>query len=145
MSRGPEARAQRLQRSCSGTVHIKEKPMSRMSWIWMVAVASAAMGADTQKPPGPPAGAPTPQQQEEGVIDPRADKELRKMSEYLAGLKTFRVEAVTVDERVATDGQKIQELKESTVSVQRPSKLRVDRVGPAGHVTLRVDGKRAVL
>ena len=34
------------------------------------------------------------------------------MSDYLDGLHTFGVEAATIDEKVSTGGQKIQELKE---------------------------------
>jgi hypothetical protein len=78
----------------------------------------------------------------ESVIDPRADTALRQMSAYVAGLKSFRLEATTVDEHITTDGQKIQELKDSKVSVKRPNALSVERTGPAGHVLFRYDGKR---
>ncbi len=82
---------------------------------------------------------------EEGVIDPRADAQLRKMSDYLSQMQSFRVDTTTVDEKVTTDGQKIQELKESAVVVKRPNKLRVDRTGPRGHAILRYDGKQLSL
>ena len=83
--------------------------------------------------------------EEEGKIDPKADEVLKKMGAYLSGLKTFRVESETADEKVTTDGQKIQELKTSTITMQRPGNLRVDRVGPMGKSTLRTDGKQASL
>ncbi len=79
---------------------------------------------------------------QEGVIDPKADAVLRRMSDYLSGLKSFRVEATTIDEKVTTEGQKIQEVKESRVALRRPADLRVDRVGPMGHVIFRYDGSQ---
>lgn len=78
----------------------------------------------------------------EGVIDPRADTALKHMTEYVGGLKSFRVDTTTVDEKVTTTGQKIQEIKESKVTVQRPSGLAIDRLGPAGRVLFRYDGKQ---
>jgi hypothetical protein len=67
------------------------------------------------------------------------------MSDYLAGLKAFRVETTSVDEKITTEHQKIQELKESKVSVKRPGQLRVDRSGPKGHAVFRDDAQRFTL
>jgi hypothetical protein len=78
---------------------------------------------------------------QEGVIDPKADAALRRMSDYLTSLKSVRVETTTVDEKFTKDGHKIQELQSSHVAMERPGELRVDRVGPAGHSTFRYDGK----
>jgi hypothetical protein len=80
--------------------------------------------------------------EQEGVIDPKADAALHRMSDYLSCLKSFRVETTTVDEKITTEGQKIQEIKESTIVLKRPGELRVDRVGPKGHAVFRYDGKR---
>jgi hypothetical protein len=82
---------------------------------------------------------------EEGVIEPQADAVLHRMSDYLAGLKAFRIETTSVDEKITTDHQKIQEVKESKVSVKRPGQLRVDRAGPKGHAVFRDDGKTFTL
>ena len=62
--------------------------MSRVSWrvVLVAGALSAAAFAATDK-----------KQQEEGVIDPKADAALKKMGAYLAGLKSFRVESETVD------------------------------------------------
>src|SRR6185436_15144163 len=50
----------------------------------------------------------------EGRIEPKADAELHRMSDYLAGLDTFRVDGSSVDEtKVNKDGQKMQTLSES--------------------------------
>jgi hypothetical protein len=78
--------------------------------------------------------------EEEGVIEPQADAVLHRMSDYLVGLKAFRLETTLVDEKITTDRQKIQELKESKITVKRPGELRVDRVGPMGHAVFRYDG-----
>jgi hypothetical protein len=78
----------------------------------------------------------------EGVIEPQADEALHRMSDYLSTLKSFRVDATTIDERVTTEGQKVQELKESHVAARRPNEMRIDRRGPAGHVVFRSDGKQ---
>jgi hypothetical protein len=78
----------------------------------------------------------------EGVIDPKADVQLQRMSDYLSGLESFRVDTTTIDEKVTTEGQKIQEVKESQLAVKRPNKLRVDRTGPRGQAVLRYDGEK---
>jgi hypothetical protein len=83
--------------------------------------------------------------EEEGVIDPKADAQLKKMSEYLAGLKSFRVDTVVIDEKVTTDGQKIQELKQNKLTVSRPASMRVDRMGPNGRATLTANGDQVVV
>lgn len=110
--------------------------MSRVSW--RAVLIAGALGASV-------AFAATEKKEEEGVIDPKADAALKKMGAYLSGLKSFRVESETADEKVTTDGQKIQELKTSTITVLRPGSMRIDRVGPMGHSTLRADGKQSSL
>jgi hypothetical protein len=78
-----------------------------------------------------------------GMIDPKADAELHRMSDYLSNLKTFRVDTNTVDEtKVNKNGQKIQVLAESKMAVRRPGEMRIDRVSPNGRVVFRDDGKQ---
>jgi hypothetical protein len=78
-----------------------------------------------------------------GVIEPKADAALHRMSNYLASLKTFRVDTTTVDEtKVSKNGQKIQEVAESKMAIRRPGELRIDRNGPNGHVVVRDDGRQ---
>lgn len=78
-----------------------------------------------------------------GVIEPRADAELHRMSNYLAGLNSFRVDTSTVDEtNVNREGQKIQVLANSTIAVRRPSEMRIDRISPNGRVVFRYDGRQ---
>jgi hypothetical protein len=74
------------------------------------------------------------------AFDPKADALLRKMSTDLAEMSAFRFNADQVMEVVTRQGQKIQSVAESTVWVQRPNKLRADRMGPLGGATVYYDG-----
>ena len=81
--------------------------------------------------------------EEAGVIEPKADAALHRMSDYLSGLNTFRVDTTTVDEtKVNKDGQRIQELADSKFAIRRPGEMRIDRVSPDGRVVFRDDGKQ---
>jgi hypothetical protein len=75
-------------------------------------------------------------------VDPKADELLRKMSTQLGHLKTFSFEADHVLEVVTKDGQKLQFVAQSRVSVQRPNKVRSDRLGPIADMTLYYDGNK---
>jgi len=74
-------------------------------------------------------------------IDSKADELLHKMSADLDALKTFSFESDQVMEVVTKEGEKIQGLAQSSVSVQRPNKLRADRIGPMGGGSIYYDGK----
>jgi len=86
--------------------------------------------------------APAPRAEREVGIDPKADEALHRMSDYLARLKTFRVDTTSVDEKITTEGQKIQEIRESKIAVKRPGDLRIDRISPNGHAVFYYDGKQ---
>jgi hypothetical protein len=101
-----------------------------------VLLSGAAWATEPRRAPPPATEAP------EGAIDPRADQALRRMSQYLGGLESLRFETTTVDEKFTAAGQKIQELQESKVMLQRPAELRVDRVSPRGHLVFRYDGRQ---
>jgi hypothetical protein len=100
---------------------------------------------------GVAAGAPETEQGQppsEGTakIDPKADAELHKMSDYLGSLNTFRVDTTTVDEtKAGKNGQRVQQLADSKIAVRRPGELRLDRMGPNGRVTFRDDGKQLIV
>jgi hypothetical protein len=78
---------------------------------------------------------------QERAIDPAADRLLRQMTEYVAGLRSFRVQSHAVDEVVLTSGQKIQVTSDSQVAVERPNKLRSDQVGAENGLEFWYDGK----
>ena len=113
--------------------------------VFVGGVGGSAVGAaetEQAQPPSEGAGK-SAAAGKEGVIEPKADAELRRMSDYLAGLKTFRVETNTVDEtKVSKNGQKIQQLAESKIAVRRPGEMRIDRLSAGGHVVFRDDGKQ---
>jgi hypothetical protein len=74
------------------------------------------------------------------AIDPKADGLLRKMSSDLSSMKGFRFDSSRVMEVVEKSGEKIQALAQTSVAVQRPNKLRADRVGPRGGGSIYYDG-----
>jgi hypothetical protein len=116
----------------------------RLGLIGLLIGGGAAGAADTKQGEPPPEGAPQGAAAgKTGTIEPKAAAELHKMSDYLSGLNTFRVDTTTVDEtQVGKDGQKIQKLAESKFAIRRPSEMRIDRVSANGRVVFRDDGKQ---
>lgn len=128
-------------------------------WGLLGAVAIAgvalAIGRFAPEGPGPRAhAAPTPGaktaqtsdagEKGEAKIEPRADKELRRMSQYLGSLQTFSFKAESVDEVVLKSGEKLQYPSSSEVYVRRPNGLRSNRVG-AVKLSLYYDGSAITL
>jgi hypothetical protein len=74
-------------------------------------------------------------------IDPRADEVMRRMSDYMRGLKSFRVHTESSDEAVTTKGEKIDFMASSHLTVRRPDRLRDERSGPLADVVVRYDGQ----
>ncbi len=105
--------------------------MLRRMRVLLAAVAALCAGAVALAQESPP-----------GKIDPNADQLLRSMSDYVAGMNGFKVQVDTVDEAVTKDGQRIQFLAQQSVSVRRPDKFRVERLGPVADTVFRYDGKQ---
>jgi hypothetical protein len=78
-------------------------------------------------------------------ISPDAERALRKMTDYLASLQSFRVRSTAKDEVVLKSGQKIDLSSQSETSVQRPNKLRSEQVGSKGGLAFWYDGKTMTL
>jgi hypothetical protein len=78
-------------------------------------------------------------------MDPQAEKLLRRMSDYLAGLQKFTVRTENTIEAVLTSGQKLQFSSPATASVWRPNKLRADRKGDILNQEFFYDGKTLTL
>jgi hypothetical protein len=78
-------------------------------------------------------------------IAPEADRALRKMTDYLASLQSFRVQSSAKDELVLKSGQKIDLSSQSETSVQRPNKLRSEQIGTKGGLAFWYDGKAMTL
>ena len=76
-----------------------------------------------------------------GDIDPDALALLRKSTDYLVATKQFSLVTDTTIEAVLADGQKLQFGHRVAVTVQRPNKMRAERVGELIAQTFYYDGK----
>ena len=101
--------------------------MKRLSsWLWPALVAVA----------WPVAG-----HAQAGDIDPAALALLRKSTDYLVATKQFSLVTDTTIEAVLADGQKLQFGHRVAATVQRPNKMRAERVGELIAQTFYYDGK----
>jgi hypothetical protein len=105
------------------------------------AIATGVFAQAGDKPPSTRQGEPQGAQK----IEPKAKQVLQGMSEYLANLPEFTLVADTVDEVVLHSGQKLQFPSTSQIYVQRPNRLRSDRVGGDVDVSLFYDGSKLSL
>mgnify|MGYP003575345762 FL=1 len=76
-----------------------------------------------------------------GDVDPDALALLRKSTEYLAANKQFSLVTDTTIEAVLPDGQKLQFGHRVAITVQRPNKMRAQRVGEVIAQTFYYDGQ----
>ena len=74
-------------------------------------------------------------------VDADADRMLRQMTEYLAGLQSFKVRNFAVDEMTLKSGEKIQATSDSEVAVQRPNRMTSTQRGAGEGLSLWYDGK----
>jgi len=74
-------------------------------------------------------------------IDPKAQAALQKMTTYLRSLSAFRVQAVTTDEDVLQDGQKIQYSESVDILASIPGHLRAEVLSDRRERVLYYDGK----
>lgn len=144
--------------------------MSLMKSILFFAVFSPAMCFAQQPQPGsesrnPPAQAaqpgaaaqPEPQHSPKTITDDDADSvsdsfpplidekaaaTLKRMSDYLAGLRSFRFEAEAEFDELGPDDQKIQLARRLDVSVERPNKIRFEMKGDAVQRVAWYDGRQ---
>jgi hypothetical protein len=78
-------------------------------------------------------------------LDPQADALLKKMSDYVGGLKSFTFVAHVSDEHIMSDGFKLSMIRSAAVKVQRPDKLHVARKGMLQDVEVFFDGRKLVV
>ncbi len=102
------------------------------SWLWPALAAVAVAW--------PVAG-----HAQAGDVDPDALALLRKSTDYLAATKQFSLVTDTTIEAVLADGQKLQFGQRVAVTVQRPNKMRAERVGELITQTFYYDGKNLSL
>jgi hypothetical protein len=102
-------------------------------------VVIPAVVHSAESPTNPPAA------QTENGVDPAADRALRRMTDYLASLKSFTLQSSAVDEVVLQSGEKLQLASDSAVSVERPDRLRSEQVASGGGMGFWYDGKNMTL
>jgi hypothetical protein len=78
-------------------------------------------------------------------INPDADQILRAMSDYLAGMQSFTVDADVSNEVLTVEGQKLQLNSFSTVAIDRPARFQISRKGRFADATLSYDGAQMTL
>ena len=78
-------------------------------------------------------------------VEPQADKLLRRMTDYIGGLRQFSVDTHSTIEVVMPSGQKLQFENGASLSVQRPNKLFARRRGELTDQALYYDGKALTL
>ncbi len=78
-------------------------------------------------------------------VDAKADKLLRAMTSYMAGLQRFSIKTENSLEAVTTEGQKIQFVAPATLTLQRPNKLVARRSGDVAEQAFFYDGKTLTL
>jgi hypothetical protein len=76
------------------------------------------------------------------AIDPQATEQLKKMSDYMAKAQGMSFETDSSIQVVTKEGQKLNFDAESTVSVQRPNKLRSERKGAVTDLAFYYDGSK---
>lgn len=76
-----------------------------------------------------------------GEVDPDALALLRKSTDYLAATKVFSLVTDSTIEAVLANGQKLQFGSRIAATVQRPNKMRAERVGELIAQTFYYDGK----
>jgi hypothetical protein len=75
------------------------------------------------------------------AVDAEADRMLRQMTDYLAGLQSFTLRSSVVDEVAMKSGEKIQSTSDSDIAVQRPNKLKSTQRGGGERLGFWYDGK----
>ena len=75
------------------------------------------------------------------AVDSEAIELLRRTTDYLEGFKQFRVDTDTTIECVLETGQKLQFDHRASTTVQRPNKMRAERVGDLITQIFYYDGK----
>jgi hypothetical protein len=78
-------------------------------------------------------------------VEPQADRLLRRMTDYLAGLKEFSVDTHSTIDVVLASGQKIQFDNGAALSVQRPNRFFARRRGDLTSQSFYYDGKTLTL
>jgi hypothetical protein len=74
-------------------------------------------------------------------VDPDAAKILRRMTDYVGQLQRFSVDTASTLEVVLVSGQKLQFTSAARTTLQRPNKIRSERIGDVVSQTFYFDGR----
>jgi len=102
----------------------------------LVAAAAAAASGCAAADADPSTAAATT-----AKVEPKADQLLRKMSNSLASFNALQFDADHALEVYTKANQKLQFIAQSRVAIQRPNKLRSDRIGAVADLSFFYDGK----
>ena len=94
-----------------------------LSWIGPLPSSAGAAGAQAS------------------AVEPEATRILKRMTDYVGSLKSFSLDTQNTIEEVRDSGQKIQHDFATRVAVQRPDKLRSERIGDTQSQLVVCDGK----
>ena len=75
------------------------------------------------------------------TVDAEAIQLLRRSTDYLAGVNQLRIDTDATIEAVLPSGQKVQSSQRVVITVQRPNKMRAERIGEVINQTFYYDGK----
>ena len=116
---------------------MKDKPMKYVSPLGALPrlVTTATIAALTL------AGADRRTRAQAAGVDPEAAQALKRMTDYVGKLQRFSVDTSNTLEVVLGTGQKIQFTSASRNTVQRPNKLRSERVGDVISQSFYYDGR----
>jgi hypothetical protein len=78
-------------------------------------------------------------------VDPDATRMLKRMTDYVGGLPRFSVDTAATVEVVLPSGQKIQFTSATRTMLQRPDKLRSERVGDVLSQLFYYDGRKLTI
>ncbi|RZL89651.1 MAG: DUF2092 domain-containing protein [Variovorax sp.] len=102
--------------------------MPFLGWLLSFSVAMAA-------------ALPTASLAQPGEVDADAVQLLRRSTDYVAGMKQFRVDTDATIEVVTSSGQKLQFGQRVAITVQRPNRMRAERLGELVNQTFYYDGE----
>lgn len=111
-----------------------KSPGSTFTRIATACVAALALSSGGIALADDKAASGTPQ-----TVSPSARAVLDRMAAGLRGLRTFRIEADTSRDQLAPRGYKLQNNEHTTLTVQRPNRLRVDVAGDLRNRTFLFD------
>jgi hypothetical protein len=124
-------------------------------FVALAAVSAAATfhraTAQPSTPPDPPdkstkSAEPAPQpESNKKKIDPKADRLLHEMSDRLAALSRFETVTHNTLEVVTKEGEKLEFDSDSRTNLERPNKLRSQRLGEVAQLYFYYDGKTITL